>query len=303
MMDHSTNLKGREVIILSNPVAGTQGRRQRVQELIHALRARGMESILCGEREQLLDLVTTRGDNLRCVVAAGGDGTLNEVINRVPGTPVAILPLGNENLVARWFRLGRSADRLADAIARGCARRLDLARIEGRCFCLMASLGIDAEVVHAVHRARRGHISKFTYVGPALSTLMSYPFPAIEVVIEKTGERLEGSSVFLFNLPMYALGLPIARNAQADDGLLDLVVFQRPGRLNLIRYTAAILCRRHERLSDVCYRRVTRVRLSSAQKVQVQTDGDPCPQALPATIEVVPNALTLVVPEDEQSWW
>jgi YegS/Rv2252/BmrU family lipid kinase len=288
----------RQVLILTNPLAGSRSRRQHVDELVHALRVRGLEATLCLKREELSDLVS-RSDGLRCIVAAGGDGTLNEVLNRAPGTPVAILPLGNENLVARHFRLGRSVARLADAIAlthnTTTRQHIDLGRIGGRYFSLMAGVGIDAQVVHDVHRDRRGHINKLTYVVPTVKALWRYPFPAIEVTIEETGERLHGATVFLFNLPVYGIGVPIAPRARADDGLLDLVVFQRPGLLNFVRYFAAILFRRHERLGDVQYRRVKRVRLSSEQAVPVQTDGDPG-GGLPVTIEVVPGALPLVMP-------
>jgi diacylglycerol kinase family enzyme len=285
----------REVIVLANPLAGTRGRRRQVHELGVALRGRGLETAYCWDREGLGDLVVSRGDNLRCVVAAGGDGTLNEVLNRAAGTPVAILPLGNENLMARYFRLGRSARRLAEVIASAPIRRLDLARAQGRHFCLMASAGIDAEVVHEVHRHRRGHINRLSYVLPALGALRRYPFPAVEVEINETGERLNGSQVFLLNLPIYGPGLRIAGKARPDDGFLDLVVLQRPGRLNLLRYLGAILYRCHERLADVQYRRVKSVRLSSEQPVPVQTDGDPAGM-LPLSIEVVPGAMRLLLP-------
>jgi diacylglycerol kinase family enzyme len=151
----------REVAILANPQAGSQRRRQQVQELVFALRARGLDVTLCGDRSQLTDLVQSRGDRLRCVVAAGGDGTVNEVLNRAPHIPMAILPLGNENLVARCFRLGRSAARLAEAIASASVCSLDLGRANGRFFSLMAGIGFDAQVIHDVHRTRRGHINKF----------------------------------------------------------------------------------------------------------------------------------------------
>jgi diacylglycerol kinase (ATP) len=293
-MIDSTDLSRREVIILANPVAGSQHRQARIDELIGALRARHLETILCVQREQLLDLVKTRGDGLRCVVAAGGDGTLNVVLNRAPGTPVAIFPLGTENLAARYFRVGRSPDRLADAIVNGAVRRLDLARIRGRFFSLMAGAGIDARVVHDVHAARQGHINHFTYLLPAFRAALSYSYPAIDILIEETGEQLQGAAVFLFNLPMYALDLPIASQARGDDGLLDLVVFERPGILNLMRYAGAILCRRHESCGDVQRRRVQRVHLSSAHEAPVQTDGDPAGH-LPAVIDVVPGALNLLV--------
>jgi diacylglycerol kinase family enzyme len=298
--EHSANgaVERREVLVLANPKAGPHGGRQHVLALLHALRERGLHSALCAGREELSALVRERADALRCVVAAGGDGTLNEVLNRAPGVPVAILPLGNENLVARYFRLSRSAERLADAIAGGRVRRLDLARAHGRLFSLMAGVGFDARVVHDVHQSRRGHINKLTYALPLLRALASYPFPAVEVSVEETGERLEGAMAFLFNLPVYGLGLPIAPQARADDGLLDLVVFERPGRMALLRYLVALLGGGVGRLSDIKRRRVKCVRLASSLPVPLQTDGDPA-GGLPTTIEVVPGALPLLAPEAE----
>ena len=113
--------------------------------------------------------------------------------------------------------------------------------------------------------------------------------------IEDTGERLRGATVFLFNLPQYALGLPIASDGSAEDGLLDLCVFERPGVFWQMRYVAAVLRRTHCTLPDFHYRRVRRVRLFSNTQAPVQIDGDPA-GCLPATIEVVPGALALVVP-------
>src|SRR5262249_59203093 len=110
-------------------------------------------------REELDALLTSaKRDEVRCVIAAGGDGTLLEVVNRAPGLPITVLPLGNENLVARHYGMKRSGAGVAAVVTAGCVHALDLARADGRVFCLMASVGIDADVVHRVHRRRRGHI-------------------------------------------------------------------------------------------------------------------------------------------------
>jgi diacylglycerol kinase family enzyme len=284
-----------EVAILANPKAGRGGAAGHLDELVEALRRQGLERAVCWQREAFTELTRADRDTLRCIVAAGGDGTLNEMLNRAPGIPASVLPLGNENLVARHFRLERSGEKLAQAIVAGRQRQLDLGRAGERLFTLMAGIGIDAEVVHAVHQARSGHVNKLSYVGPTLSALTSYPFPAIEVEIVETGERLRGTTAFVFNLPQYALGLPIGRGARADDGRLDLYVFQRPGIGNLVRYLAAVAGRRHERLPDVQHRRVEQVRCWSEGRVPVQVDGDPAGQ-LPMTIAVVPGAWRLIVP-------
>jgi diacylglycerol kinase (ATP) len=283
----------RRVAILANPVAGRGPRGHLVEELADELRRRRLEPAICRQREELTALVQSGPDTLRCVVAAGGDGTLNEVINRAPGIPLSILPLGNENLVARQFGLPASAQKLAEAIELASVRRVDLARLADRYFCLMAGAGIDAAVVHGVHHTRRSHISKRHYAVPILTSLGSYSFPPIEVEIGESGERLRGAAVFVFNMPRYGLGLPIAPSANPDDGLLDLWVFERAGVWNLARYLCAILAGRHQDLGDVQHRLVKEVRLASVGQVPLQTDGDSAGW-LPATIEVVPGALQLI---------
>jgi diacylglycerol kinase family enzyme len=290
--------RARRVPILANPRAGSGKSRRIVQGLAVALRHRGLEPVVCWGREEWSTLVNGRSrGELRCVVAAGGDGTLLEVVNRAPGVPAAVLPLGNENLVARHCGISRSGPALADAIVAGHVRHFDLARANGRLFCLMASVGFDADVVHRVHRRRRGHISHLNYVVPFLQALQGYRFPVVDVEIEETGERLRGAAVFIFNLPEYALGLPIVPEGSAEDGLLDLCVFEQPGLGPLfLRYAPAVLGRRQESLPDFQHRRVRRVRLTTQGPGPVQTDGDPA-GCLPATIEVMPGALTLVVPE------
>src|SRR5205814_8534714 len=89
---------------------------------------------------------------------------------------------------------------------------------------------------------------------------------------------------------------PPARHARPDDCLYDMLVFERPGILNLLHYQARVVGRRQHTLRDYHHRLVRRVRLSSASAVLLQTDGDPA-GILPATIEVVPGAFTLLVPE------
>lgn len=284
----------RRVAILVNPLAGTGPSGRLVDELLESLRVLDFPTIVCRRREELSDLVARERESLRCIVSAGGDGTLAEVLNRAPGVPVALLPLGNENLVAQHFQVPRSGKLLAETIAAGHVSRFDLARANARCFSLMASAGIDAEVVYRVHRGRRGHINRFTYALHILRTLHRYAYPPIEVEIEETGERLTGAQVFLFNLPRYALGLPIVPQARPDDGRLNLCVFRRPGIFNLARYAAAVVRRRQERFPDIVHREVERIRLWSEQKVRLQIDGDPAGR-LPVTIDVVRAAFPLML--------
>jgi diacylglycerol kinase (ATP) len=283
------------VAILANPRAGAEHSYRLVETFSQRLRAIGLSPVVCWHRRELSEAVASGKETLRCVVAAGGDGTLLEVLNRAPGVPVALLPLGTENLVARYCGLARSPRALAEIIARGQLRQIDVARANERTFCLMAGAGFDAAVVHRVHQRRRGHITRLSYALPIVQVLQDYRYPSIDVEVIDSGERLRGAMAFVFNVPRYGLGLPIAAEASPDDGLLDLYVFERPGLFALAGYVLAIVRGRHLRLPDVRHRRAKGFRLSSSGPVPLQTDGDPAGW-LPATVEVLPRKLTLLVP-------
>ncbi len=260
-----------------------------------ALHHRRLEAIVCWRQEDLTDALEQSHAGLRCIVAAGGDGTFNYVLNRRPEAPLGVLPLGNENLVAKHFGFPKGADKLADMIAACHCQWIDVGQAGDHRFALMVSAGYDADVVHRVHRNREGHVGKETYAWEMLQAARGFSFPSMQVEIVETGEVLCGSMVFVFNLPLYSLGLPIALHAVPSDGWLDLYVFDRPGIGMLLRYFAAVATRRHERRPDVHYRRVRQVKIWSDQPVPVQIDGDPAGY-LPVTVEIVPQAVRILSP-------
>src|SRR5581483_11204895 len=151
----NTGHEGADVAILANPIAGSASSPRLLEELVAGLIAQGLKPTVCRRPQELSLLASSAAKSLRCVIAAGGDGTLAEVLNRAPDVPVSILPLGNENLVARHFDCPKSSPLLIQSVLAGKLRLMDLGRMNGRYFTLMAGVGFDADVVHRVHRNRR----------------------------------------------------------------------------------------------------------------------------------------------------
>src|SRR5712691_6971376 len=108
------------IAIFANPKAGSRSRLKLVNELAGALRERRFDTLICWERQELENVGQLyEAGVLRCIVAVGGDGTLAEVINRAPGIPVALLPTGTENVLARHLRMPTCARTVADLVADG----------------------------------------------------------------------------------------------------------------------------------------------------------------------------------------
>ena len=287
----------RWVAVQRNPVAGARPGRAAIGELLSGLRAHGLAPRLYSSRDRLGRRLarTDCRESLECIVAAGGDGTVADVVNRWPDVPVAILPLGTENLLARHLGVPRSGRAVADLIAAGSRRRLDLGLLGERRFTLMASAGFDAEVVHDVHRRRLGHVTRRRYARSILRALARYPFPSVAVRVDGAATVIAARLAIVVNVPAYAGRLPVAAAARDDDGLLDLRLFERGSALHMLRYVVMVLAGAHERLPDVRSIRASSVRIESDASVPVQADGDPAGRT-PMEARVLPAALEVVAP-------
>jgi len=299
--------------IAANPGSGRGRGRRQVERLGQELERLGLKARVAWTLDERKMLVAESGRDpaCRCLVAAGGDGTVAALVNERPSVPITVLPAGTENLFARHFGLSRRPGRVAAVIAEGHVAPLDLGQTPARRFTLMAGIGFDADVVTRHHLSRVGRAGvprpthRGAYVESVLRSTFEYRFPTLTLTINDPGaeETLVGTTAFLFNLPRYALGLPFAPKARGDDGWLDLVVFRNPGAFSALRYLWMVLRRAHLNEPGVEHRRVRRVAVSVDETVPVQLDGDPggyiTPEGEahgPLLVEVVPRALEVMVP-------
>lgn len=284
------------VAIQRNPMSGS-GRRRPLLDFVRALRRLGLHPRLYSQRTHLDQALADpdRRAALHALVAAGGDGTVLDVLNRHPGAPIGILPLGTENLVARQFGIPRDGAAAAGIVAAGRTFPLDLGRIADRRFAIMASAGFDAAVIHDAHAARTGHIGRSHYFWPIARTSWVFGFPELLVYPDDAATPLSGRMVIAANLSSYALGLPMVPTARGDDGLLDVRIFQHRSTFHLLRDLSMVMSGLHERSAGIVRLRVHRLRIESQTPVAVQADGDPA-GTTPCTLSVEPAAVQLFVP-------
>ena len=164
-----------------------------------------MQPQVCWHRRELSEAVANRKDDVRCVVAAGGDGTLLEVLNRRPVCRWPCCRWGRKTLSPVSAALPAILRILAGIIANGNMRQIDV--VSQRAYLLpdgrrRLRCGRGA----SGPRRRRGHITRFTYGLPIVQMVLEYRFPPIEVEVLDSGERFWGAMVFVFNVLRGRLG-------------------------------------------------------------------------------------------------
>lgn len=286
------------VAIQRNPRSGSGKRRRFLFDLASALKRHDLRPHIFSQREILAERLKDpeRRAALVAIVAAGGDGTLTDIANRFPGVPACPFPLGTENLLAKYLEIPLNGEAAARIIAAGNVRKFDVGQAgEGTKFLIMGSVGFDAEVIRRLHDSRRGNISHLSYVSPICRSVMSYSFPRLTVKADELPEPIEGSLVIVSNFPAYAFKLPVNPDAEPDDGLLTVRVFEKSGRWNFAKYSTLVTRRRHLERPDVRVFNTSSVSIETKATSPVQIDGDPF-GTTPITFSCLPAQMELFVP-------
>lgn len=285
------------VAIQRNRRSGAGRQYHALTALIRELRRQGWQPRLFSSRVELDAAVRHRPEHPpRAIVAAGGDGTVLDVLSRHPGLPMAILPLGTENLLARYYGIPpRDGVAVARMIVAGRTRRIDLGVVGDRRFSVLVSCGFDAEVVRRLHESRRGPITRLHYAPPLVQALASYPYPEVRTYVDEATEPLIGGMVVVANLPRYGLHLPLVPTAIPDDGLFDIRVFPHRSVPGMLYDLLRLLMRGAWWGGGLPCVRGRRVRIESDRPAPVEVDGDPL-GTTPIELRIEPSAATLYVP-------
>lgn len=288
----------RVVLIGFNPNAGAVTSKHAIMQTAQGLRDLGFVVLLETDVDRIASEAARywQSGELRVVVAAGGDGTASLVANRLGAdVPMAVFPLGTENLLAKHLGFSSQPQELVNAIAAGRCTRLDAGSANGQLFLVLASCGFDADVVHRLHQYRRGHINRFSYAWPIIRAISKYRYPTIRIRCDD-GPEFSARWAFMFNIPQYALQLPIIPGAQGNDGKLDLCSFRGGNLWNGLMYIAGVVLRQHHKWKDTQIARFTKLTLQADEQVPYQLDGDPGGY-LPLEINVLHRRLCLLVTE------
>ena len=268
-----------------------------------------LELIQSQNPEHVTQLANEAGEKgLDGFFVLGGDGSVNLAVNGLVGsqTALGVLPGGTANVWSqelglsgltwsRWTAIEESAQ----ALAQGEARLADVGHCDGNKFLLWAGVGLDAFVVHRIEPRDRWE-KQFALVQYAASAVWNAGFwHGMNLQVEVEGKRLSGHFLLavVSNIHLYAGGLAeLSPDARLDDGLMDLWLFMGETLGDTVQIAWDLLAGRHHQSDRVLRYPFQSLLLSAESKMYVQVDGEPLQIESPVQIEVLPQALRILVP-------
>lgn len=288
----------RRLLLIHNPEAGGPRERRRLAGVVARLQGRGCSVELRtteapGQARTIARAAA--GSDADAVVAAGGDGTVNEVVNglRDTGLALGLVPLGTANVFAAEIGLPVNADGIARVLLEGPEASVHLGCVNGRLFTMMAGIGFDAHAVAAVEARRRRRLGKLAYVLAGLAVLARGARKTYRIRID--GTLIEAAGLVAANGRYYAGRYVLAPDADVRVPELHACLFLRRGRWNTARYVLAVYRGRLGALADARIVPARRIEVMDGGEEPVQADGD-LVAALPATLTLHPRPLRVIVP-------
>jgi diacylglycerol kinase (ATP) len=244
-------------------------------------------------------------DDIDLVLVAGGDGTINEVINGMVNShvPLAILPAGTANVLAVELGIGTKIEPAARLIKQCVPERIALGRVHtnlgSRYFGLMAGVGLDAHIVYTVNAKLKATLGKGAYWIGGFSQALRL-VPQFDVVIN--GERRCCGFALASRVRNYGGDLTLAANASLLESDFETVLFEGRNPLKYAFYLLGALAGALESFRGIHVDRSRVIEIPEARdrRIYVQVDGEYAGH-LPARIEIVEDALTLLMPTDART--
>ena len=245
-----------------------------------------------GDGERLAKQAVAQG--FRSVVAAGGDGTVNEVLNGIDPAQCAlgILPVGTMNVLALELGISPDLERALAVIRAGHRRRIDLGYANGRRFLQLAGVGLDAEVVRKTHPEAKRAWGPWSYL---LTVAQETVTPAPHLRVKTAGQEFPGAMVLIGNGRHYGGPFRFFPKADMADGKLDVCIFPKSGPLDLLWYLQGILIGGPESLPEVKYLQVPDLTVEADKKVALEVDGEYGGET-PVTFRLEKKGVEVIVP-------
>ncbi len=291
-------MKYKKVILIGNPIAGG-GAVKKIKKAENILKNKGIsvKTLLTekkGDAQWFAQQIKSREI---LIIAAGGDGTYNEVVNGVAfsETPMAILPMGTTSVLAKELKIPDNIEKAIDIALKGNVQRIHLGKIKNqekqRFFILMAGIGFDGMAVFAVDSEKKKHFKKIAYILSGIKTLINYAPHELKIF---NSETKEAYSAVVCKASCYGGSFRIAPDASLKKPYFYVFLSKTPSKFELSLQILGVIIGKHIKMMNTDYFKTEALKITGDAHVQI--DGDYFGKT-PVEIELMRDALNLVFPE------
>ncbi len=291
--------------LIYNPTSGREVIKRHLPEILAKLEVAGYEAschatTCAGDATNAARIAVERKYDI--VIAAGGDGTIHEVVNGLADQEyrpkLGIIPTGTTNDFARALHIPRDVGTAVEIITKGELIPVDIGRINDRYFINIAGGGRITELTYEVPSKLKTMLGQLAYYLKGVEMLPS--IKPSDVTIEYDGKLFEGEAMlFLVGLTNSIGGFEkLAPDASINDGLFSLLILKKTNLAEFIRIATLAVRGEHVNDPNVIYTQANRIKVSSNEKVQLNLDGE-FGGLLPAEFENLYRHLEVFVPLDD----
>lgn len=293
--------------LIYNPTSGREEIKRRLPDILQRLERGGIETsthATSGEGDATVAAAEAAERGYDIVIAAGGDGTLYEVVNGLASKPVrpklGILPLGTTNDFARALGIPRYWEYACDLIVEQYSRGIDIGMANDRCFINISGGGSLTELTYEVPARLKTMIGQLAYYLKGLEKLPRLRPIKLDIRSPHFTEEVEAMMFLVSNSNSVGGFERLAPSASLSDGLLDVIILKKCHLADFLRI--ATLALRGEHLSDprVIYFQTNELNITSDDEVLLNLDGE-LGGLLPVTYRVLPRHLDIIVDESGES--
>lgn len=286
----------KKVRFIYNPVSGSGELRAKIDGIIELFQRRGFQIVphkLLGKADVKRAFDNFNLDEYCAVVAAGGDGTVHDVLNAMMNaninTPLGIIPAGTSNDFANYLGLPKSIDECTEIIARENAQYTDIGLVNNRYFINVVAGGILSSIAHKAKKELKNYLGMFAYYIQALEEIRNIKPFHIDLKSD-TQNISDDILMFLILNTSLAGGFKIAPSALINDGIMDVFVIKNCTIPDFAGLFLKLLKGEHVQDDKVIYFQAKELKINCDSKVEVDIDGERGKE-FPLEIKVLPNCI------------
>ncbi len=279
-------LEDKRVCLIVNPKAGFSRRNiawHPIEEIVDFFADKKIATTMkittaVGEGEMLAKEAVEEG--FKFIVACGGDGTINEVINGLADSDAVMgaIPMGTENILCKAMEIPLNIKPACQHFLDAEVQKIDYGKANERIFIVMAGVGLDADVIKNMDPEMKNMLGTVSFVLKGVYSLIAGQDYKAKVKIEllDKGEthEMDAWMVLVGNLPYYGGKIKVALEAEIDDGLLDIIAFLDKPDSSVVNQLIEVFTEKHNKVEDVMYFKSSDFKITTDHPVNTQIDGE-----------------------------